>query len=248
MSGHAYFGVNKEKIRHISLYKNGEYEKIRNVYLYKDGIYQRVWTGASIVTYYDGEDIMGVEEVDEGEDALHPSFSTAKAGYTLYGWKLAPDDQSRVEQKLGTGEPFSLYAYYVPNTLVILSCNIVQALWCSRTEISRNTNYISGKPYADVGMAMYGHNYGAWAENSGSCYVALNEYQNATVAWKFATGNGDFHSAKINGANVSGSGSFNLMASGNISFYAKGYAPAESWVSSICGATQITLSNPTPWT
>ena len=248
MSGHAYFGVNKEKIRHISLYKNGEYEKIRNVYLYKNGVYQRVWTGASIVTYYDGENVMGVEDVDEGADALHPAFSTTKQGYTLYGWKLAPTDKSRVEQKLGTGEPFSLYAYYVPNTIVIASGTLTNSMgWCSYALGVWNANYINGSAYAVAGRAGYIAGGGS-VEANASFYIGLNEYQKASIGYRCMGGNGDNHSWKFDGNNRD-EGNYTALVtkSGSHSMYTRGTTGNDSWTSSLIGITNITLSNPEAW-
>lgn len=256
MSGHAYFGANKDKIRHISLYKDGEFKKIRNAYLYKDGIYQRVWTGASIVTYYDGENIMGVEDVDEGADALHPPFSTAKEGYTLYGWKLAPNDKSRVEQKLGTGEPFSLYAYYVPNTLTVLTGSLSDWYYYHNINYSRtiNPDYISGTTFLKLSRE--------WSseERNVSFYLALNEYQNADVSLQAKympndTGNLSVGNAKFDGQqwsswNTSGTvngHTFTGVKGGNHSVYL--YVISYNYYDQVnaVGVTNITLKNPIAW-
>lgn len=251
MSGHAYFGANKDKIRHISLYKDGEFKKIRNAYLYKDGIYQRVWTGASIVTYYDGEDIMGVEEVDEGADALHPSFSTAKAGYTLYGWKLAPDDQSRVEQKLATGEPFSLYAYYVPNTIVICASSrsgsgATVSIW--------NPRYINGSAWVKS------ESYGQSIVQTASFYIALNEYQNSTIRlWTHeytideqGYGHDYTGSMGIDSYNTTqyhdGDVLYNWSGNHTMRIHAfPNWGNGERFMRSTGGLANVTLSNPIAW-
>ena len=46
----------------------------------------KIWSGASIVNYYSGNELLGTREIDEGLNVLNPSIIPSKAGYTFLGW------------------------------------------------------------------------------------------------------------------------------------------------------------------
>ncbi len=249
MSGHAYFGEGANKIKHISFYHNGEMKKIKRVWQYHNGVYRQVWTGASTVNYYDGDTLLGTEEIDENEDVLRPTtIDTSKAGYTLYGWKASPDAKSRIERLVADGEAISLYAYYVPNTLVIASGTINSYGWCIYTAGVWDANYINGSAFASAGRAGY-YVGGGEAVASGSFYIALNEYQKASISYRCASGNGEDISYQFDGINRN-SGDYTTIVtrSGSHSMYTRGVTSYDSWTSSMVGITNITLSNPIAWT
>ena len=261
MSGHAYFGTGVDKIKHISFYHNGEMKKIKRVWQYHNGVYRQVWTGASTVSYYDGNTLIGTEEIDEGNDALRPQhIDTTKAGYTLYGWKAHPNDTSRLEQLIADGEPISLYAYYVPNTLSVLSASFGNWYhdsggWHIDYTRSVNNNYLSG--VTDVGVDS------SWNQRDASVgfYLALNEYQNATVvvlakycpadsgglSAGYASFDGNTWSS-WNPAGTNSSNTYSNVRTGNHSLYVRSISYDAYWQTNVVGVTSIVLSNPIAWT
>lgn len=261
MSGHAYFGENVTKIKHISFCQNGEMKKIKRVWYYHNGVYRQVWTGASTVSYYDGDTLLGTEEVDEGDSILHPqTIDTTKTGYTLYGWKASASDTTRLDEMLATGEPISVYAYYVPNTLDVLVASFGNwsydsGGWHMPYSVSvRNAKYITGGTDAFVSAP--------WStrESSTSFYLALNEYQsaNVTVQGKYCpndTGNLNvgqtyFDGDGLSSWNLSGSTAskaYSNVKTGNHSIRVVAIAYGDYWQAVAGGVTRIRLINPTPW-
>jgi hypothetical protein len=78
--------------------------------------------------------------------------------------------------------------------------------------------------------------------------VTLGRYQNGTIKWSYATGNGNNQVGKVDGIEVSsGYGSKSINASGSHTLYTKGTASDGSWTSTVVGITNITLSNPIAW-
>lgn len=103
-----------EKMKKAYIGTGSGMDKLKAGWKWENGQYVKVWSGATVVSYYDGDTLMGTEEVDEGEDVLHPSFSTSKDGYTLYGWGLNSDE--RITSLVASGETMTLYAIYTANT------------------------------------------------------------------------------------------------------------------------------------
>lgn len=68
MAGHSAFG--NDLIKHVALGNTA----IKKIALGND----IVWSGASLVSYYDGSTLLGQREVDEGLDVLRPSGLTAQ--------------------------------------------------------------------------------------------------------------------------------------------------------------------------
>lgn len=216
-------------------------------------IYQgptKVWSGASLVSYYDGATLMGTEEVEEGEDVLHPSFSTAKSGYTLYGWRLSSGDNSRIESLTATGEPMTLYAFYLPNSMTIASGYIsgnsfVQSVW--------NTEYLSGQS----GLATYAtwNNrtvYGSFSLNKGkygTASVTVSDYFENKGTGALGVGEARFDGTVIGTPIEGGSGhskTFTVNAgSHSLSLYVISYGDYTQ--SGVMGVTNITLTNPQAW-
>lgn len=103
-----------EKMKKAYIGTGSGMDKLKAGWKWENGQYVKIWSGATVVSYYDGDTLMGTEEVDEGEDVLHPSFSTSKEGYTLYGWGLNSDE--RITSLVASGETMTLYAIYTANT------------------------------------------------------------------------------------------------------------------------------------
>ena len=205
------------------------------------------WSGASLVSYYDGETLIGTEEVDEGLDVLHPSFSTAKEGYTLYGWSDSPNSDEIIPYRTATGDSMSLYAIYLPNTLLVASGTVVQGSWTSYSQGIKNDKYISGGLGCTADRAGY-YVGGGWANASTSFNLTLGAYRNATIVWGVAEGNGEFHAFYVDGANVGYSaGSKQVTSGGTHTLATEGNTQNDSWTSTTIGITSITLSDPIAW-
>lgn len=165
MSAHGYFSIDKDKIKHMSFFKNGSHHRMRNGWVYKNGVYIHVWSGASVVHYYDNTTLLGTEEVDEGEDVLHPSITTTKSNYTLIGWSTEPNNLNKqVTSLVATGEEMNLYALYLPNSLNVVS----------------NSRYISGSTYTSHAETPY-YVGGQSLDSSTSFTLNMREYQNNVV-------------------------------------------------------------------
>lgn len=243
MSGHAYFGVGEAKIKHVSFCHNGEMKKIRKAWLYKNGVYTQVWSGASVVSYYDGNTLIGIEEVDEGEDVLHPSLSTAKENYTLVGWKQAVYGDKVLELN-ATGEPMVLYAMYLPNTYNAVS----------------DSTYVTGGTSTSASATPFYQ--GGWDLGSSTSFVLnMREYQNNSVTvvqQNIYSGHLDddqpWGYGQLDGSDVAKNSSrtFTNIANGTHVLRTIGHtaneAEARNTQTLRCYVASIVLSNPTPWT
>lgn len=238
--------VNFHKIKKVAV--GQQLTKIKGAYIWDGTDFVRVWSGASQVSYYDGNTLLGTIEVDEGEDVLHPSLDTTKSGYTLYGWATSKSSNNRVELLTATGDPIALYAIYLPNTIVVATGTVTNSSgWVNYIAGQVNSAYVSGGLAASAQRAAYYGGAGS-AEGSAVFTVTLGRYQNGTIKWSYATGNGDNQVGKVDGIEVSsGYGSKSINASGSHTLYTKGTASDGSWTSTVVGITNITLSNPIAW-
>jgi len=206
----------------------------------------RVWSGASLVSYYDDAGVLkGTKEVDEGSDVLRPDIDMSKAGYTHVGWKY---NSEVITELVATGDPMTLNAIYVPNTLTVASCELngwtwngyvfyptyVQSVW--------NTNYISGSAIAWDG--------GYWTQISDTKTFSLNKgyYQTASASFNYAGAKyGEYYSGapdyKIDGVKALSAS----LDNGNHSLYVYQFIGDEK-VSVAFFITSVTLSNPRAWT
>ena len=163
MSGHAYFGQNLTKIRHAYVFDNGEYKKLRKAWYYDNGEFKQVWSGASEVSYYDGDTLLGMREVDEGEDVLRPDLDMTKSGYTHVGWKQAVYGDKVLELN-ATGEPMVLYAMYLPNTYNAVS----------------DSTYVTGATAVSHAETPYYTGHQSW-DITKSFVLNMREYQNNSI-------------------------------------------------------------------
>ena len=223
--------------------------KVKYGYIWKDGQFKRVWSGASVVSYYDGNTLIGTEEVDEGEDVLHPSFALPqKTGYTLYGWRVNPNDLDRTETLLATGEPMTVYTYYVPNSIVVAKgsfsgTDYMKSIW--------NTDYMSGDASANANTPGQPVQFG--------CGFNINWrwYQNASLivrTAKNADGQAHFLSGSVNGVQFTApytkSSAQTTVIPRNGSNNLSAYLSCESdvgWAYGAIGVLNVTLSNPIAW-
>lgn len=238
---------NFHKIKKIGV--NRYLTKVKYGYIWQNGGFKRVWSGASVVSYYDGNTLIGTEEVDEGEDVLHPSFALPqKTGYTLYGWRVNPNDLDRVETLLATGEPMTVYAYYVPNSIVVAKgsfsgTNYMKSIW--------NTDYVSGDASAE------GNTSGQPVWFGCSFNINWRWYQNASLTVRTAKnkdGQAHYLSGSVNGVTFTAPYSTSSAqttvtpnnGNNNLSAYlAQEYG--EGWAYGAIGVLNVTLSNPIAW-
>lgn len=159
-----------EKMKKAYIGTGSGMAKLKAGWKWENGQYVKVWSGATVVSYYDGETLMGTEEVDEGEDVLHPSFSTSKKGYTLYGWSA--DGENRDTELVAQGDTMTLYALYVPNSIVV--CVSAES-GSSATVSTWNTKYMSGAAF------VIQESPGPSLTNTANFGITLHEYQNSTI-------------------------------------------------------------------
>lgn len=74
MAGHSAFSTNLDGIKHVALGNTA----IKKIGFFSNNVMDVVWSGASLVSYYDGATLLGQREVDEGQDVLRPSGLTAQ--------------------------------------------------------------------------------------------------------------------------------------------------------------------------
>lgn len=196
----------------------------------------KVWTGASPVSYYEGNVLRATIDVDEGTDVLHPNLSMVKSGYTFVGWALTNGGE-RVETLVATGEPMSLYAIFVPDTLVISSFTLRKAQYSTGYFVyienqHRDSRYLSADPWVHIS---------AWGEgpataDSQTFTLDMKEYQNVSFVQKNDANGGFF--ASFLPINITQSGTYTV--GGTI-------VPGPERSEGAVGC-EITLSNPIPWT
>lgn len=242
---------NFHKIKKIGV---GRYlTKIKYAYIWDEDTQQfvRVWSGSSEVSYYDGDTLLGTEEVEDGADCLHPSVSTAKANYTLYGWatKKNPKPSDRVTSLLADGDAKTLYAIYVPNSIVVVSASV----WRDAAENphyqlnTQDTEYVTGN------TVMEASKWYSTGSFEGSTGFSLNKgiYQNASCSmWSGIRDYGETYFdnvLQVKGDGASGYTSKSLN-NGYHTIRCYGWANhSDSWAICLLGVTNLTLSNPIAW-
>lgn len=216
--------------------------KVREAWIFKNGEFHKVWSGASEVSYYDGDTLLGTAEVDEGEDVLHPSIDTTKSGYTLYGWATRRNIEERVESLNATGDPMVLYAIYIANSITV-----------AQSDRILDSKYVSG--------ALTVSTTATWNTTTASAGFTINlgKYQNAQINARVDTASNDTGNLTVGGGNVDGVGITDWLQSGrsasktfnigngghSLGVWAVSY---EDYRQTCWIHTQwITLSNPIAW-
>lgn len=211
-----------------------------------DGV--KVWSGATVVSYYDGDTLIGTEEVDEGADVLHPSLSLSKEGYTHVGWTYQGNDVTSLE---AVGETMAVMAVYLPNTLIVARGAMGgwnyngTAYYQNYSVFDKNESYFSGDMYSTAQSA------GASTIVDKTFTLSLGKYSKASGV--FAT-----TSKKVNQTSHSGYGMIDSititsegtstvdLSAGNHTLRAYVF-PSSGWETRYTYVSRITLSEPQAW-
>lgn len=204
----------------------------------------KVWNSGYPISYYYGNTLLGVEDVEENADVLHPSITMpTRENYTFCGWTLENGSYNKVTELVAT-EPMNLYAMYLPNSINAVS----------------NSRYISGSTYASA-SATPAYQGGQPLNSSASFVLNMHEYQNNSVTvvcqalysgWvdnNQPSGNGKFDSSTIS---KNGSSTFTNISSGTHTVKTEGHTANEGEARNTqelrCYVSTLTLSNPVAWT
>lgn len=213
----------------------------------------KVWTGASPVSYYEDNVLRATIDVDEGTDVLHPNLSMVKSGYTFVGWAQTNGGE-RVETLVATGEPMTLYALFVPNTLVVAQgsmrpeYNSIYRGWnFIYASGNVNANYVTGSVVSNVASTYQA------LTNTATFTLNKRYYQTADLQLLFGNDGEANGSCAFDGTHISHSLSasvdtktFNNISDGNHTITSAIYATGDIRECTI-GIGTLTLSNPTPW-
>lgn len=243
MSGHAYSGEDLNKIRHAYVFHDGEFKKLRKAWYFKNGEFHQVWSGASEVSYYDGDTFLGMREVDEGESVLHPDIDTSKEGYTLVAWKSSVYGDP-LDELLATGEPMTVYAIYVPNTITVARGTVT----LDRYTLSlQNSEYVTGVLGNHDARASY-YVGPAWISSGFNVEIKMGFYQNGTLNFTLINEAPFDVSASYMGSPTSlGAHSVSISASGNYYGSSRGYVDWHTSGGTTGGITSLVLTNPKAW-
>lgn len=143
MPGHAGFGENVEKIKHIGFGTDPQGEgKIRKIFYHDGTAFHQVWSGASVVTYHVDSGVTETREVDEGLSVL--TYTPTKSGWTFLGWRDDSTASSSVHTtKVATGEPMTLYAVFYQNITVTYYNNSTSASTSTKQRYYNNGNIVN---------------------------------------------------------------------------------------------------------
>lgn len=192
----------------------------------------KVWSNGAEVSYYDGTNLLGTFDIEEGLDVLHPPIDTSKADYTLVGWALSDRSLDIIEEMVASDEPINLYAVYLPNTLVVAQGDVGTAWYTPQIKDER---YISGSLGAEKRVTT--------GNDFVSCTFTVNSGLYQTVSG----------TTKVNGS-LSGKSGWhqnevtpNITRSGTYTVSSIFVAGEQSTYTCVVGVNQITLSNPKAW-
>lgn len=241
-----------EKIKKAYVGTGSGMDKLKAGWKWENGQYVKIWSGATVVSYYDGETLLGTEDVDEGEDVLHPSFSTTKENYTLYGWTTEPESFTREESLTAQGDTMTLYAIYLPNVYTVLTgVGSYQSPNFEYTITFIDSNYCGGRFIANAIRAAYIAG-GGYQEDNSTFSVTLNGYGKAKIGYTsfvYGYGSTSNETCRLDGIDVtSSSGTKTTTSSGSHSLHAHGNVAAGSnYLNTGVYISSIVLSEPIAW-
>lgn len=199
----------------------------------------------AVISYYDDSTLLGTQKVPNGKDVLHPSITMpSKENYTFCGWTTENGSYNKETTLVSTGEPMSLYAMYLPNSLNVVG----------------NSRYISGSTYtSDSHTPAYEGEQSL--DSSTSFTLNMQEYQNNSVTVVCQaiysghidndqpSGNGKFDSSNVP---KNGSSTFTNIANGTHIVKTEGHTANEGEARNTqelrCYVSSLVLSNPISWT
>lgn len=239
----ARFSTGLSKIRK-GLFSTG-LTKIKAGYMYESGEWNKVWSFGSEVSYYDDDTLIGKEDVDEGHDVLHPSLTMpAKENYTFCGWALENGTYDNVTELVATGQPMTLYAMYLPNSINVVS----------------NSRYVSGSTSTSA-SATPAYQGGTDLDSSTSFTLNMREYRNNVVTVHqsniysgYEDNDQPWGYGQLDGSDVAKNSSrtFTNIANGTHTLRTIGHTANESEARNTqelrCYVSSLVLSNPLEWT
>lgn len=219
--------------------------KIKAGYMYESGEWNKVWSFGSEVSYYDDDTLIGKEDVDEGRDVLHPSLTMpTKENYTFCGWTLENGTYDKVTELVATGQPMTLYAMYLPNSINVVS----------------NSRYVSGSTSTSA-SATPAYQGGTDLGSSTSFTLNMREYQNNVVTVhqsniysEHEDNDQPWGYGQLDGSDVAKNSSrtFTNIANGTHTLRTIGHTANESEARNTqtlsCYVSSLILSNPLEWT
>lgn len=204
----------------------------------------KVWNSGYPISYYYGNTLLGVEEVEENADATHPNIvMPTKSGYTFIGWATSNSENDWVSEYLVTA-PANLYAIYIPNTLTVVS-----------NGSNLNPKYVSGT------FSAWTDPHWTTGEAGGSFTLAKGKYGTATCTmyamfYDNNTGNLDVGDATFDGDAIigtwitggsEGSKSYTI-GNGSHSLFVRAVAYDDYSQGALVRVSSLVLSNPVAWT
>lgn len=202
----------------------------------------------SVVSYYNDSTLIAKRKFKKGEDVLRPSeVSPTLSGYTFVGWRSTPDAITRYETLEATGKAMTLYAYFLPNSLRIVSA---EKLWVDNNpkwvEYFKDAQYYTGSIFNESSIWYRpGDYFEGWATGT----LKLGYYQRATFYTQAWGGWGDDQEGSVqmpNGTLIWNESSGSCTVGGTVTLHTQGYGG--SWYGAeAIGISNITLSNPRAW-
>lgn len=201
----------------------------------------KAYSGASVVNYYRNGEIIHTEEIDGGEDVLHPTLPSYE-GYTLVGFTLL-DSDSRIDSMVATGETINLNAVFVPNTYDAYTKTT------SNVETFRDTKYIIS---GDLGVSVTS----AWnGSNSSNSVINFGDYQNGRLTYSIRRYGGGFGFYTLNSkeaqtiiSSTSGWDNDTVDAINGTNHFSAQVSSSGVNETIQVFVTKVTLSNPKAWT
>ncbi len=118
--------------------------------------------------------------------------------------------------------------------------NVSGGLWTSCSVSNYDSKYVKSISCASAQRAAYYVGAGPQS-GSGSLRVELGGYKRAVVTVRCEIGNGDNQSCSYNGSGFSGTRKYTYTSDFSVSFATSGYAPQDSWTSSVVGIQSVVL-------
>ena len=221
--------------------------KLKAGYVYENGEYVKVWSGATKVSYYDEETLLGIEEIDEGDDVLHPSIVPVKENYTMVGWSTTNSEEGYVTELTAEGEEMTLYAVFVPDTVTAVVGTVSDDNYRASVH---NRKYVTGTLGQHDALATGSVGPG-WVSAGFDITVSLGFYGKAVVKSNLQTywirGDGNPSYTYMGNSTTAGRKTKTLTSDGRVYGSARVYVDDAYWAAT-SGVESVVLSEPIAWT